>query len=181
MKTVAVFLAPGFEEVEAVTPIDFLRRAGIQVVTVGTEGALVRGSRGVVFQADILLNEVEGLFDGVILPGGMPGAINLSENEEVTGMVQKHLSAGKLVGAICAAPAVVLGSKGFLQSRNYTCYPGFETSVDGEFQSKPVVQDKNLITSRGPGTASLFALKIIEYFKGSQSAQQVHKATLQLV
>ncbi|WP_028973754.1 DJ-1 family glyoxalase III [Spirochaeta cellobiosiphila] len=180
MKTVAVLLAPGFEEVEAITPIDFLRRAGIRVIIVGVEASHIVGSRGVSLHADVLLDELPDGVDGLVLPGGMPGATNLSLNDKVLDIIEKYWKENKLVAAICAAPAVVLNKVGLLEGRQFTCYPGFEEGLEGDFSQDSVVVDNNLITSRGPGTAAAFSEKIIEYLLHVDKADNVHQTTLQM-
>jgi len=180
MKKIAVLLADGFEEVEAVTPIDFLRRAGIDVVTAGVTGKTVTGAHGVKISADAAVGGLPAGLDGVVLPGGMPGAQNIADSGEAVDLIRKILAAGKLVGAICAAPAVVLGAHGLLQGRRFTCYPGFERDVRGaSFTPDRVVADGNLITSRGPGTAAEFALALIEKLAGREEAEKIRKGTLQ--
>ncbi len=180
MKKIAVLLADGFEEVEAVTPIDFLRRAGIDVVTAGVAGKTVTGAHGVKISADAAVGELSADMDGVVLPGGMPGARNISDSAAAVDLVRKTLAAGKLVGAICAAPAVVLGAHGLLQGRRFTCYPGFERDVRGaSFTPDRVVTDGNLITSRGPGTAAEFSLALIGKLVGREEAEKIRKGTLQ--
>jgi len=180
MKSVAILLAPGFEEVEAITPIDFLRRAGVQVVTVGVESSRVRGSRGVILQADVLMDEIPHTVDGVILPGGMPGAANLSKNNKVLSTLYQYQKDHKMIAAICAAPAVVLKKMDIFKNTQYTCYPGFEKDAGGAFIDQDVVVDENVITSRGPGTAAAFSEKIIEYLSGVEDAELVHQTTLQM-
>jgi 4-methyl-5(b-hydroxyethyl)-thiazole monophosphate biosynthesis len=180
MKKIAVLLAEGFEEVEAATPIDFLRRAGVEVITAGVNGKTVRGAHGVPFTADVLLKDLPADLDGVVIPGGMPGAANIAKSAEALELAKKLCAAGKLLAAICAAPGVVLGPNGFLKGKRFTCYPGYEKDVSGAFFSEDrVVVDENLITSRGPGTAAEFALALIERLAGKQAADKVHKATLQ--
>lgn len=183
-KRAIVFLAEGFEEVEAITPIDFLRRAGVEVVTVavGKDGKerVVVGSHGVPVVADRAAGDIAGLsYDAVVLPGGMPGSKNLAASGEVDAVVREAAAKGRLIAAICAAPAVVLAPKGVLAGKKYTCFPGMEHEVQGAvWQEKPVVVDGNLITSRGAGTAALFALAVIEYVLGREAADKIGKAVL---
>jgi 4-methyl-5(b-hydroxyethyl)-thiazole monophosphate biosynthesis len=180
MKKIAVLLAHGFEEVEAATPIDFLRRAGVEVITAGVSGKTVDGAHGVPFTVDVLLKDVPADLDGVVIPGGMPGAENIAKSAGAVELVKKLSAEGKLVAAICAAPGVVLGPNGLLKGKRFTCYPGYEKEVSGAFFSEErVVVDGGLITSRGPGTAAEFALALIERLAGKQAADKVHKATLQ--
>lgn len=180
MKRIAVLLADGFEEVEAVTPIDFLRRAGVEVIIAGVTGKIVTGAHGIKITADMGADELPSDLDGVVIPGGMPGAQNVSDSPVAVSIIQKHFNSGKVIAAICAAPAVVLGSHGLLKGRKYTCYPGYEKDVkDGTFCHESVVNDGNLLTSRGPGTAARFALALIERLAGKEEANKIHKGTLQ--
>jgi 4-methyl-5(b-hydroxyethyl)-thiazole monophosphate biosynthesis len=182
-KHALVFLADGFEEVEAITPIDYLRRAGIEVTTcsVGVSaigGQMAKGSHGIVVQADTSL-AAQGLlkatdWDAVLLPGGIPGAPNLAASEAVSALLRDMASAGKLVCAICASPAVVLSPLGLLKGRRFTCYPGLETEVkDGTWSEARVVVDENLITSRGAGTAADWAITIISKLVDEETAEVI--------
>ncbi|MDR1325559.1 MAG: DJ-1/PfpI family protein [Treponema sp.] len=182
-KHALVFLADGFEEVEAITPIDYLRRAGIEVTTctVGVSalgGQMVKGSHGIVVQADTSLAAQEPLkavdWDAVLLPGGIPGAPNLAASEAVSALLRDMASAGKLVCAICASPALVLFPLGLLKGRRFTCYPGMEAEVEDAIWSKErVVIDGNLITSRGAGTAADWAIAIIEKLVDEETAKAI--------
>ena len=175
-----VFLADGFEEVEAVTPIDFLRRAGVDVTVAGVGTREPTGARGITIRADVRADEVSELPDAVVLPGAMPGAVNLSESDAVRNLTVKVHNAGGLVGSLCAAPAVALGAFGLLDGRRFTCYPGFEEHVSsGTFLEDRVVRDGNLITSRGPGTAAEFAIELVRYLTGDDQADALHKGTIQ--
>ncbi|MDR1932944.1 MAG: DJ-1/PfpI family protein [Spirochaetales bacterium] len=180
MKRIAVLLAEGFEEVEAVTPVDFLRRAGVEVIMAGVTGKTVTGAHGVALTADVLLKDAPANLDGLVIPGGMPGAANIAKSAAAVELVRALFAEEKLVAAICAAPGVVLGPGGFLKGKKFTCYPGYEKDVSGaSFSEDRVVADGNLITSRGPGTAAEFALAIIAYLAGKDAAAKVHAATLQ--
>lgn len=182
-KYALVFLADGFEEVEAITPIDYLRRAGIEVTTcsVGASavgGQMVKGSHGIVVQADTSIGALEPLkvtdWDAVLLPGGIPGAPNLAASEAVSALLQNMAAAGKLVCAICASPAVVLFPLGLLKGRRFTCYPGMETKVkDAIWSEERVVVDGNLITSRGAGTAADWAITIISKLVDKETAKAI--------
>jgi len=176
MASVLVPLAQGCEELEAVTVVDLLRRAGISVVTAGLDDRPVRASRGVVLIPDTTLNEVLGReFDMIVLPGGQPGATNLAKDERVTGLLKRLALAGKYTAAICAAPAV-LAQSGLLEGRRATSYPGSldPQSVAGlQYVDEPVVIDGRIITSRGPGTAMDFALQLIEVLAGEQKRADV--------
>lgn len=174
-KTAVVILAEGFEELEAVAPVDVLRRAGVHVTIAGVAGLQVKGSRGIGVQADVLLKDVHDLPDAVILPGGLPGATNLARSEEVKTLVKKMNIAGKLVAAICAAPAAVLAPLGILDGKKATCYPGCESDLSSKIthSQENVVVDGNVITSRGPGTALEFALAIAVRLAGQEMADTV--------
>lgn len=182
MAQVIVPLADGFEEIEAIVPIDLLRRAGLTVILAGVGSISVTGSRGVTINCDTLIEqlELEGV-DAILLPGGMPGASNLAAEWKVNEAVITLFNESKLVAAICAAPAVVLGPTGILEGREATCYPGAEGyAPNHSFSTKELVVDGNLITSQGPGKAALFALAIIEYLCGPQKAQEVGQKALYL-
>ena len=177
-KHALVFLADGFEEVEAITPIDYLRRAGIEVTTCSVGGQMVKGSHGIVVQADTSLATQGQLkaadWDAVLLPGGIPGAPNLAASEAVSALLRDMASAGKLVCAICASPAVVLFPLGLLKERRFTCYPGFEVEVeDGSWSEERIVVDGNLITSRGAGTAADWAVSIIATLVDKETAEGI--------
>ena len=184
-KKAIVLLAEGFEEVEALTPIDYLRRAGIEVTAAAAAGdRSVRGARGVSVTADAILKDLIGKggavsWDAVILPGGMPGASNLAASGETGALLKEMAAAGKVVAAICASPAVVLAPLGLLAGRNFTCFPGMEKQVSGaKWSGDLVVTDGNLITSRGPGTAGEFAVTIIGKLLSPAEGKKVADAVL---
>ncbi|MDR0600647.1 MAG: DJ-1/PfpI family protein [Treponema sp.] len=186
-KKVLVFLAPGFEEVEAVTPVDFLRRAGVEVVIAALgEDRSVTGSHGVALMADTTLGELEtaaklkaALWDGVFVPGGMPGSANLAACAPLGAFYQEMAAAGKITAAICAAPAVFLAPLGLLAGKRFTCYPGMEKGIQGgAWSADPVVADGRLITSRGPGTAAAFALALINALAGPEKAKEIAAGAL---
>lgn len=170
MKRVLVPLAEGFEELEAVTIIDILRRAGIEVVVASLAGGPVTGSHGICIAADLPLAELaEQEFDLIALPGGMPGALHLRQDPRIADLLRRQRAAGRPVAAICAAP-MVLASAGLLDGRRATSYPGFlqdaqRTTVVGD----AVVADDGVITSRGPGTALDFALALVGELAGAAS------------
>jgi len=184
-KKAIVLLANGFEEVEAVTPIDYLRRAGVEVTTAAIEDSLTVKGRwtGLKVTADTTLTEIAkqgtGGWDAIILPGGMPGAENLAASKETGALLKGMAAEGKLICAICASPAVVLSPLGLLKSKKFTCYPGMEEKVkDGEWSDKRVVVDGNVITSRGAGTAGEFAIAIIEKLIDEATAKKIADAVL---
>jgi 4-methyl-5(b-hydroxyethyl)-thiazole monophosphate biosynthesis len=176
MASVLVPLAQGCEELEAVTVVDLLRRAGIRVVTAGLDDQPVRASRGMVLIPDVTLTDaLRQEFDMIVLPGGQPGATNLGKDERVTGLLQRMARDGKYTAAICAAPRV-LAQGGLLDGRRATSYPGAldPDSVPGlNYVDAPVVTDGKVITSRGPGTAMDFALQLIEVLAGVQKRREV--------
>ena len=173
---VYLYLAPGFEEIEALTPADYLRRCGCEVRLVGVGGLSVTGAHGITVQADCTAEEAKELPEMVILPGGMPGTRNLEGCPAVTEMVSACVHAGKYVAAICAAPSV-FGHLGLLAGRRATCYPGFEGELTGaEFVREPVVVDGKLITSRGAGTANQFAFALAEVLCGKEEAETLRAA-----
>lgn len=175
LKTALVILAEGFEEVEAIAPVDFLRRAGVRMTLAGLSDLQVKGSRNISVRADIMLKDLVELPDALILPGGIPGATNLAKSEEVAELVKKMNDAGKIIAAICAAPAVVLAPLGILEGREATCYPGCESdfSTTTVYSKERVVTDGNIITSQGPGTALEFARVIAERLVGKEMAELV--------
>ncbi|NLC70398.1 MAG: DJ-1/PfpI family protein [Desulfuromonadaceae bacterium] len=171
-KKALLILTDGFEEVEAITPVDLLRRAGIDLVTAGLKKDWVQGRQGVTVKADTVLNRVIGLFDALILPGG-PGHKALMESDKVLKLTRDYFRDGILCCAICAAPKV-FAAAGILDGKRFTCYPG---SLDdfslGEYVEKEVVRDGHIITSAGPGTAVPFSLAIVEALLGEAKSSEV--------
>lgn len=171
MKNIAVFLADGFEEIEALTVVDVTRRAGIACDIVSIEGELVRGAHNVYVKSDKLLNEEEiKNYDMIVFPGGIPGAENLANDERVKRLVKYFNAEKKFIAAICASPAMVLSAAGIEEDRYITAYPGedFEAMLDkANYVEELVVVDENLITSRGPATTLLFAYKIVDVLGGN--------------
>ena len=176
MARILVPLAPGCEELEAVTVIDLLRRAGIDVVTAGLAAGPVRASRGVVLVPDTTLDAVqEQVFDLVVLPGGQPGSDNLEQDPRIRRLLKRTADGGGYVAAICAAPKV-LASAGLLDGKRATAYPGVLEGMARaavQLDPQPVVRDGRMITSRGPGTAMDFALELIELLVGREKREQV--------
>ncbi|MEE3198606.1 MAG: DJ-1 family glyoxalase III [Planctomycetota bacterium] len=179
MPGICVLLATGFEEIEAITVIDVLRRAELEVTILGVDGETISGSHGLQVATDQSLEDGLSLqWDAVVLPGGLPGATNLRDHPQVIELVRSTHSAGGKLAAICAAP-IVLGSAGVLQGRRATCYPGFEDGLEGaECSEERVVVDGNLTTSRGPGTSLDFALSLVAQLKDQESADTLRKGML---
>jgi 4-methyl-5(b-hydroxyethyl)-thiazole monophosphate biosynthesis len=181
MASVLVPLAQGCEELEAITVVDLLRRAGIDVVTAGLDDRPVRASRGSVLLADMNLEQaLQGDYDMVVLPGGLPGADHLDNDERVHDLLKSMAGSGGYTAAICAAPKV-LARAGLLQGKRATSYPGAfaPESVPGlEYVDQAVVTDGKVITSRGPGTAMDFALELIETLAGREKRDEVEAALL---
>jgi 4-methyl-5(b-hydroxyethyl)-thiazole monophosphate biosynthesis len=189
---VLLLLAEGFEEVESITPITFLRRAGIEVTTVSISGNLiVKGARGVQITADTTLAEITGLpkstgndWDAVIIPGGLHGATNLAACEKTGVLLKEMNAAGKLICAICASPAVVLTPLGILSGKKFTCYPGFQDKIEkdtlnnGLWLEDRVVIDGNIITSSAAGTAGEFSIAIIKKLLGEEAAKKTAESVL---
>ena len=179
-KKVAVLLAEGFEEIEAVTNIDILKRAGLQVTIVGVGGSIIKGAHEVALKVDIEISNYKDLPDALMLPGGMPGVQNLSGSKDVNKLIKECNKKGKLIAAICAAPSHVLLPTGIIQGKKVTCYPGCEDLLKGKatFVEEKVCVDGNIITSRGPGTAFDFALKIVEILLGEDIKKEIKEKTL---
>jgi 4-methyl-5(b-hydroxyethyl)-thiazole monophosphate biosynthesis len=197
MKKMLVFLADGFEEIEAVTTIDYLRRAGAEVVVAATGSVfssktaanpVVTGAHSLRVVADMtldsyLLDAAETLPDAVFAPGGMPGASNIASCGKALDLIRKMNQANKLVTAICAAPALVLSAAGVLEGRKWTCYPGMKddagpyakTHKDGP----AFITDDNLVTGRGPGAAEQFAMEVVRVLFGDSAAAKIKKGACQ--
>ena len=175
-----VFLAEGFEEVEALAPIDIMRRADIEVYTVGVGHKTVTGSHGIPVVADVIDCEIgpDSDCEGIILPGGMPGTLNLEKADTVQKFIDYCAENGKLLAAICAAPSV-LGHKGLLNGKKAVCFPGFEEQLQGaEVCSDAVVRDGNIITGAGMGVALEFGLALVSVLKGEDAARKLRAAVL---
>lgn len=183
MKRAYVFLADGFEEVEAIAPIDVMRRAGIDVTTVSINNdGIVIGAHGVAVVADATVGEVDcENADVLVLPGGMPGASNLAACESLNNALSAHVKAGKMIAAICASPAVVLAPLGLLDGREATCYPSFEPPCEAagaKMLNQRVVKSGNIITANGPSSALPFAFAIVSEVAGAEIADEVASGML---
>lgn len=206
MSLAVVFLADGFEDVEAFTPIDYLRRAKVELYTVAVPSPtmndeyIVTSSHKIPVVADYSFSEFKKNFESdlpdlVFCPGGKVGSDNLAANEEVTDFLKKCFAAGKYISAICAAPAVVLAKTGLLKGKNWTCYPEMEKGL-GEYcgsedkakellegschkSGVPFVTDKNVITSRGAGCAEEFAMELVRLLCGEETKEHIRKSTCQ--
>lgn len=185
MSKVLVLLADGFEEIEAITVIDVMRRASVEVTAAALTQKRVIGAHGIVVEADTLLGQQTDPaqsavrvvpFDAIILPGGMPGARNLRDDPRVRTLIHAQAAANRLVAAICAAP-IALEAAGILGDRHATSYPGYSLP-SARYSEERVVVDGNLVTSRGPGTALEFALKLVELLVGGDSAQKLRTGML---
>lgn len=180
MNKMGIFMADGCEEIEGLTVVDIMRRAGIHITTISiSDKKEVAGAHGITFLADAKKDEVDfSTLDGIVLPGGMPGTTNLGADETVDKVIREFAAGGKLVAAICAAPSV-LGQAGLLNGKHATSYPGFEPKLTGAVTSEdPVVQDGNVITSRGMGTAIAFALEIVSYFTDKKTADKLAESII---
>lgn len=182
MKESFVFLAAGFEEIEALTVIDVMRRAGMNVQTVSITSSLqVKGAHGVTVNADLLYDNT--LFDHpewLVLPGGMPGASNLYEFSPLQGLLRSQAEAAEgRIAAICASPAVVLGQLGLLEGEKATCYPGFETMLNGaEYIDAPIVVNHKFVLGNGPANALPWALTLVKEALGQETASKVASGML---
>ncbi len=180
MSKIAVFLAQGFEEIEALTVVDICRRAGLETDMVSIMGEKeVTGSHGISVKADVLLEEMDfESLDMLVLPGGMPGTKNLEACEPLIQKLDVFYKTGKCISAICAAPSV-FGHRGYLEGRNACSYPGFESQLTGAKVSENQVEvSEHVTTSRGMGTAIPFALAIVERFCGKEKANELAKAII---
>lgn len=181
MKDSYVFFADGFEEVEAMSPVDVMRRAGMSVKTVSVTGTSgVVSAHGVKIETDLLFDAaICKDAEWLILPGGMPGALGLYNCKPLTDLLLRHAAEGKKIAAICAAPGVVLGQLGLLEGQKATCYPGFEELCKGAIhEDAGVVESHNFVTGKGPAFALPFAYKIVEISMGKETADSVAKGML---
>ena len=177
---VYIFIAPGFEEIEALTVVDLLRRAGISITTVSiTDNVQVTGAHNIPVITDTLFLDTDfSDADMLVLPGGAPGTCNLNAFEPLKDLLKNFYNKGTYIGAICAAP-MILGQLGFLKDRQATCYPGFEKELIGaEHVTLPVVVDGHIITSRGLGTAIDFSGELIALLKDREISDQIKKQVI---
>lgn len=175
MSKIGIFIADGCEEIEALTVVDIVRRAGLEIEMISITGKRqATSSHKVTFLTETTKEEADYAgYDAIVLPGGMPGTTNLGADATVNRVIKEFADAGKLVAAICAAPSV-LGLAGILEGKKATCHPGFEEKLLGaEFVEQPVVVDGNVITSRGMGTAIEFGLAIVTYFLDAEAAEKI--------
>ena len=174
MKKVAVFLAEGFEDIEALATVDILRRAGIKCDTVSIKEEYVKSAHNIIVKADKIFDQTIEEYDMLVCPGGLPGAKYLSEDERVLEIIRKfNQMENKYIAAICAAPAMVLSAAGIEENRYITSYPGADLEnmlQKANYVNELVVVDGNLITSRGPATAFLFAYKLVDILGGDDKA-----------
>ena len=174
---VAVLLAEGFETIEALTTVDILRRAGVECHTFAIKNQEVTTSHHITLKADKVFNEEIKDYDVVVLPGGMPGAVNLRDDERVINLLKEFNSKNKIIAAICAGP-ISLGKAGISEGKNVTCYPGFEEQLGNcNYQKELVVIDKNIITGRGPAAAIPFAFEILKQI-APEKVDEIKKAML---
>ena len=180
MKTICIFLAEGFEEVEAMLPLDILRRGGLDVQTVSVaDQPWVTGAHGIAVQADKMFDEVNPEnVEMIVLPGGMPGALHLDAHPGLGRLIMEAAAEGKLLAAICAAP-MVYGKRGLLKGRKATCYPGFEQYLEGAACSGRMVEtDANFILAKGPAAAAEFGFALLERLAGAEKMMEVKKGML---
>lgn len=178
MKKVLVPLAQGFEEIEAISIIDILRRGDLEVTTVGLYSLEIVGSHEIEILADALLADINpDEYDGIVLPGGMPGTLHLNENNEIVNIIKDYFKAGKFIGAICAAP-MILEKAGILENKKFTIHPGVKDDISLKPLDAQVVEDGNIITGQASGAAVTFALKIVEKLQGIAKMEQVNKGVL---
>jgi len=172
---VLVPLAPGFEEIEAITIVDVLRRAGLSVILAGIADPPITGGHGIKVVPDLAIDDVSG-HDALVLPGGNPGYVNLENDQRVLKLIQETYDAGKYIGAICAAPHV-LGKAGIMEGVTATCYPGIEIAGAQRVEAR-VVRHGTIITSQGAGTAIDFALDLVDVLTSKENAEEVRRALL---
>ena len=177
---IVTLLANGFEEIEALTPVDILKRAGLNVVTCGISGLVITGSHGIKVQADLLPEDIDiNEVDMLILPGGMPGATNIDSHPFTDVLIDAVLKKDGRIAAICAAP-LVLGRRGLLVGKRATCYPGFEAELEGaDVTSDGVVTDGNITTAKGMGVALEFSKELVRLVLGEAKAKEISTAIME--
>lgn len=194
MKTAAVFFADGFEEIEGLSPVDYLRRAGLNVITVGVKGKafedrmIVTSSHNIPIITDTTLDAYLSKYDNqlpdcVVCPGGSVGADNLAACTKLLQHLEKCFDAGKLTTAICASPAVVFGKTKIPAGKKWTCYPGMETEANSEYLSgysnKVFITDGNVVTGRGPGASEEFSMELVKILAGEETYNKIHAGAQQ--
>lgn len=191
-KNVLVFLADGFEEIEALSPVDYLRRSGVNVIIAATRTSSrnVKGAHGITVLADMTLDSYlasmdDKLPDAVVVPGGMPGALNISNCNQSLSLIDAMVDNKKIVAAICASPALVLSKTKALEGKKWTCYPNMENEKDAQkfaenyLSDFPFVKDDLLLTGRGPGAAEQFSMELVNMLCGKETADRIKKAAVQ--
>jgi len=179
MKRVLILLAPGFEEIEAVTTIDILRRAGVEVTVAGTAEGTIEGSRRVKLLADLSIDKVAGGdYDMIVLPGGQPGTNNLAADERVRRILKEAREKEKYISAICAAPSI-LAASGLLKGKRATSHPSVRERMEGiDYAEDRVVIDGKYVTSRSPGTAMEFAFTLVRLLVGEEKVKEVNQGVM---
>ena len=179
MKTIGVLFADGFEEMEAITIADVLRRAELDVVLIGIGGLCISGAHAISVNMDNQIDDIlPGSLDAVVLPGGMPGAENLANDDKVKSLLQEMNDEGKYIGAICAAP-MALNAAGLITDKTVTCYPSFESTLgDAVYTGDAVTVDGNIVTGKGPGAAFDFTLKLVALLTSPDKANELATALL---
>ena len=174
-----MFLAEGFEEIEALCPLDLMRRANLEVTTVGINGVTVKGAHGITVTADIADTDFTAEnIDMIFLPGGMPGTLNLAASDVVTDAINIAVANNSYIAAICAAPSII-GDMGLLDGKKAVCYPGFEDRLTGaEIPDKKVVLDGKILTAKGMGAALDMGIEIVKIFCGENSARSLRHAVI---
>ena len=179
MKNLLIPISNGFEEIEAISIIDICRRANIKVVIAGVENLEIIGAHGIKIISDEIIENISSDdFDMIVLPGGLPNAFTLADNEKVQSLLKEFKNKNRKIGAICAAPYAL--HKAGVLNENYTCYPSFEEKIrlDGYHSNNPIIIDGNVITSRGPATAMIFALEIINMLCDKETHDSVKNGLL---
>jgi 4-methyl-5(b-hydroxyethyl)-thiazole monophosphate biosynthesis len=178
MAKALVLMAEGFEEIELTSIVDILRRGGVTVMIAGLKDGLITGSRGMKMQPDVTLDGIKEMYDMIILPGGSPGYVNLGSDRRVIELVNRYNADGKIVAAICAAPSVLVKA-GILTGKKSTIFRGMENELkNAVYVDKPVVEDGNILTSQGPGTAMGFAIALLKRLAGEKKAREVQEKLL---